>query len=398
MKTPASIQNFPCPSCGAPMEFNPTVGKLKCGYCGATAEIPETGARVLERSYTDSLHLDSSRLASLSKTALEVKCTGCGANIMFEPSLVAKNCPFCNTGLIAQPQEASPTVIPEGIIPFQITGKQARDQIQQWINSRWFAPSALKHLAQQEKIQGIYLPFWTYDADTSSDYRGERGEYYYVTETYTVTVTDSEGKQQEEERTREVRHTRWYPASGRVSRFFDDILIAATKSVHTAYLNGLEPWHLQESLKPYDSSYLAGFEAQRPQISLENGFEQAKQIMAIEIDQDVRRDIGGDEQQVDHISTRYQDIAFKPILLPVWLCCYCYQNQQYQVLVNARTGEVQGERPYSQLKIASAIVAGVGTVAAIILAFTVDWNTVKIPGFPQHQPASQPTQFNPTSD
>ncbi|MGL4498447.1 MAG: hypothetical protein ACRC2M_21195 [Planktothrix sp.] len=386
MKTPASIQNFPCPSCGAPMEFNPTGGKLKCNYCGSMEAIPETGAGVQERSYNDSLDWDSTPVAGLSETALEVKCTGCGANILFEPSSVAKNCPFCNTALITQPQEANPIVIPEGIIPFKITGKEARNEIQKWIKSRWFAPSALKYLAQQEKIHGIYLPFWTYDANTTSDYRGERGDYYYVTETYRVTVTNSEGKQQEEERTREVRHTRWCPASGQVNRWFDDVLVAATKSVDTAYLNGLEPWDLQQSLKPYNSSYLAGFEAQRPQIGLKDGFEQAKHIMGGQIHRDVCCNIGGDEQKVDHISTRYEDIAFKPILLPVWLCSYHYRNQKYQVLVNARTGEIQGDRPYSQLKIAASMIAGMVTATAIILAFTVDWSQIKIPRFLQYQP------------
>ena len=373
------------------MEFNPTGGKLKCSYCGSMEEIPETDTGVQERSYTDSLPWDSTPVAGLSETALEVKCTGCGANILFEPSSVAKNCPFCNTALITEPQAANPTVIPEGIIPFQITGKQARNEIQKWIKSRWFAPSALKYLAQQEKIHGIYLPFWTYDANTTSDYRGERGDYYYVTETYRVTVTDSEGKQQEEERTREVRHTRWCRASGRVNRWFDDVLVVATKSVDTAYLNGLEPWELKQSLKPYNSSYLAGFEAQRPQIGLKAGFEQAKQIMAGQIHQDVRCHIGGDEQKVDHISTRYEDITFKPILLPVWLCSYNYRNQKYQVLVNARTGEVQGARPYSRLKIAASMIAGMVTATAIILAFTVDWSQVKIPHFIQYQP-TQNTQ------
>ena len=32
-------------------------------------------------------------------------------------------------------------------------------------------------------MQGIYVPYWTFDADTKSSYRGERGTVYYETKT-----------------------------------------------------------------------------------------------------------------------------------------------------------------------------------------------------------------------
>jgi hypothetical protein len=41
----------------------------------------------------------------------------------------------------------------------------------------------------------------------------------------------------------------------------------------------------------------------------------------------------------------------------------------FQFLVNARTGEVQGDRPYSWMKIAGVIILGIVTVSAIIIAF-----------------------------
>ncbi len=45
---------------------------------------------------------------------------------------------------------------------------------------------------------------------------------------------------------------------------------------------------------------------------------------------------------------------------------YRFQAKVYQVLVNARTGEVQGERPYSAVKIALL-------VALILLAAVILW-------------------------
>jgi len=382
-----AVKGFPCPSCGAYLEFNPQVGKLKCAYCSWEDAIPQMAQEVKENSYEQYLQVDRTTLTTLSTTALEVKCNDCGASVTFEPPKVAGKCPFCASPIVSQPAKASPSVQPEGIVPFKVTDKQARESIQKWLSNRWFAPSALKSLAQQEKIQGVYLPFWTYDTYTVSYYSGDRGEHYYVTETYTE--TNSQGET--ETKTRSVQHTRWWPVSGRVDRFFDDILIPATTSVDRPRLDALEPWHLKKSLRAYNSSYLAGFEAQRSQVSLTQGFESAKNVMASTIHSDVCRNIGGDEQRVHSISTDYSAITFKHILLPVWLCAYRYQNQRYQVMVNARTAEVQGERPYSVLKITAAVVSGVVLAGVMYLLFTGNWRYIRVPGLPLPQP--QPTSL-----
>jgi len=104
----------------------------------------------------------------------------------------------------------------------------------------------------------------------------------------------------------------------------------------------------------YEPAYLAGFRAQRYQIELAAGFEKAKAVMANEIGRSVRRDIGGDEQRVMSISTTYSDIYFLHLLLPVWIGAYQFQNKVYHVVVNARTGDVEGERPYSAVQDRSA--------------------------------------------
>jgi hypothetical protein len=201
-------------------------------------------------------------------------------------------------------------------------------------------------LAYQESIKGIYIPFWTYDSNTTSEYTGERGEHYYVTERY----TDRDANGNPVTKTRQVQKTRWYAASGAVTRQFDDVLVAATKSVSRARLVSLEPWDLN-LLTPYEPAYISGFKAQRYQVGLAEGFEEAKSIMARVIEDDVRADIGGDEQRVHNIVSSYSEISFKHILLPVYMGAYRFNQKTYQVMINARTGEVQGDRPYSVWKI-----------------------------------------------
>lgn len=358
-----TIKHFPCPGCGAKLEFNPQAKQLKCPYCAREEAIPQTAEEIEEKSYEDYLKARKSQTSRMSDTALEAACPGCRARVIFEPPDVAGKCPFCGTGIVTEAKSTDPIITPEGILPCTITHKEARDRIRKWLSNRWFAPNALKKMAQQEGIQGVYLPFWTYDSYAISHYTGQRGEYYYTTETYTT--TNDEGKTETE--TREVRHTHWYPVAGSVERFFDDVLIPATMRVSNQNLDHLEPWDLSK-LVPYNPAFLAGFKAQRYQVAIEKGFETAKTKMAEVIEDDVECDIGGDTQQVNSISTAYSAITYKHILLPVWLSAYRFENKQYQVIVNAQTGQVLGSRPYSVVKIGLAIAAGMLIVVGGIWA------------------------------
>jgi ribosomal protein S27E len=337
---------------------------LTCPYCGRKEAIPESGDQVVERSYEEYLRPQSGRLKPLSDDALEVQCNSCGATITFAPPQVAGECSFCGTKIVAQPKSADALVSPEGILPFAISHHQSADAVKRWIASLWFAPNALKVLAYQEGVDGIYVPFWTYDSHTTTHYSGLRGEYYYETETY----TDRDAQGNAVTRTRQVRRTRWYPASGTVSRWVDDILVPGTKAIARSRLDSLQPWDLTE-LRPYEPAFLSGFKAQRYQVDLPEGFEVAKQIIAPLIEQDVRDDIGGDEQQIDRLATYYSGITFKHLLLPVYIGAYHFRGKVYQVAVNARTGEVQGDRPYSFWKIFLLVLLVVMVIGVLIYLF-----------------------------
>ena len=337
---------YRCPGCGADLLFEPQDGMLTCPYCGRKEQIVAGGGEVGERSYEDYLRVGAAQLTTLAEGALEVKCETCGATVTFTPPEVAGECDFCGGKIVAQPKSADPLVGPEAVLPFLIAQTAATESIRKWLASLWFAPNALKKFASQETIGGVYIPFWTYDAHTSSRYTGARGEHYYVSESYTE--RDAQGNSVT--KSRQVRHTRWHPVAGEVARWFDDILVPATKSLPPKRLDALNPWDLPQ-LKPYEPAYLSGFKAQRYQVDLATGFETAKRIAASAIDADVRRDIGGDEQRVENVSTHYSAITFKHLLLPVYVGAYRFNGKIFQLVVNGRTGEVQGERPYSFWKI-----------------------------------------------
>ena len=360
-----SFQEFPCSKCGGKLEFNPKAGRLKCIYCSNEEDILQDKDDVQEISYDDFLATKKVKTVLLSETALEVACPSCRARVAFEPPDVAGKCPFCGTSIVSKGEKAHPVVEPGGVIPCKVTQKNAQTNVRKWLGNNWFLPTSLKELAQQEGMQGVYLPFWTYDTQTESDYTGSRGEYYYTTESYAV--TNSEGETEWE--TRQVQHTRWYPVAGHVSRFFDDILIPATKQLDDKQLKKLSGWNLQQLL-PYSPSYLAGFKAQRYQVPLEMGLVKAKEEIRSQLNTTVSNDIGGDTQTVGSINTQHLNVTFKHIMLPVWISAYRYKNKQYRVMVNAQTGQVSGDRPYSKVKIAIAVIAGLSILIGGFLLFS----------------------------
>jgi len=358
------VHHYPCSSCGADLLFEPGDGFLTCPYCGHKEAIPESTEQVEEQSFEQHLRIRPEQMSKLAVDALEVQCQSCGAKSIFTPPQVAGRCEFCGVQIVAQPKSADPILTPGGLLPFSVTQQQASSSLRRWLSSRWFAPNDLKRFAQPESIHGVYIPFWTYDANTTTDYMGQRGEYYYETQTYYA--RDSKGNQVR--RTRQVRHTRWYSASGTVTGSFDDVLISATLSLPSDRLAALEPWDFAE-LRPYDPAFLSGFKAQRYQVDLGQGFESMKNVIAPAIESAVRSDIGGDEQRIDSLSTTYSEITFKHLLLPVYAGAYRYNGKLFQILVNGRTGEIQGERPYSFWKIALLVVTILIVVLIVAMVF-----------------------------
>lgn len=338
------------------MRFDPDSGQLKCDHCGYTAAITQPRTRTPAiREMDFRAAIEAQLPESETEETRVVQCPNCGAQVAFDGASHSAECPFCATPVVIG-TGTHRQIKPKAVLPFAMNEATARDAMTTWLGRLWFAPNGLQSYARKgRKMQGIYVPYWTYDADTKSSYRGERGDAYYVSRTVM-----RDGKRV----TEQVRKIRWHPKSGRVARFFDDVLVLASRSLPKRFTDALQPWDLS-ALEPYRPAFLAGFRAEGYTISLEDGFTEARAHMDAMIARDVRFDIGGDEQRIHAIDTKLSDVTFKHILLPVWLAAYKYRGKSYRFVVNGRTGQVQGERPYSAWKIAFAVVLG-ALVAGIV--------------------------------
>ncbi len=356
MPTTQSEHRFPCAQCGASLRFEPGQARLSCQYCGHEQPIPQIddATRV---TALQSLDYHQAVAKTLPQSQMEVTrvvhCDTCGADVQFDAAVHSAECPFCASPVVTDTGEHR-HIKPQAILPFRLTQAEANERMVKWLKGLWFAPGGLSKYARSTgKLNGLYLPYWAFDVATSSRYTGQRGVHY------TVTVTGSDGKSRTETR------TRWSSASGRVSRQFLDLLILASNTLPRRNTRQLEPWTLAD-LQLYSPDYLSGFRAEGYTVELPEGFEIAKERMDEQIRQDVRRDIGGDEQRIDSLSTAYDDERFKHLLLPIWVAAYRYRDKSYRFIVNGQTGRVQGERPWSIPKIVGATILGLVVLGAII--------------------------------
>ena len=357
VKAVKSEQKKPCANCGAELKFKPGSHQLKCHYCGYEEFIEQTKSSfeelelqhylkvVGDNAYTDTIDL--------------LLCKNCGANQHVEENYKSLHCVYCGEPLIIEDAQKEGWILPGAVVPFQLSSKKARGIFKKWVDGIWFAPNKLKRAAlQDDGINGLYLPYWTFDANLYATYTGQRGDYYYETQTY---------RTKNGTKTKRVRRTRWSSASGDVNGFVDDILINASEKKRRIIPSKISFWNMKE-LVAFNSKYLAGFVTEKYTISLKDGhhqsFQEAKNIAYSWI----RRDIGGDTQRVHQADIKLSDETFKHILLPVYISAYRFNGKEYHFYINGQTGAISGTHPYSFWKI-FFLVLFILIVIGIIIIF-----------------------------
>ena len=345
-----------CANCGAELKFKPGSNQLKCEYCGYEEFIEQAKSSFEELELQHYLKVVGDN--AYTETIDLLHCKNCGANQHVEENYKSLSCIYCSEPLIREDVEKEGWILPGALVPFQIDAKKAREIFKNWVNSLWFAPNNLKKAALDPNgLHGVYIPHWTFDANLYANYQGQRGDYYYVTETYRT----KNGKQ-----TRQVRKTRWSNASGSISGFIDDILINASLKKQKDLPGKVSYWNLKE-LVPFNSKYLSGFVTEKYTISLKDGhhqsFQEAKNIAYNWI----RQDIGGDTQRIDNANIKLSDETFKHILVPVYISSYRYGAKDFHFYVNGQTGTISGLRPYSFWKIFFLVVFIVIIISVIAI-------------------------------
>lgn len=351
---------FPCDQCGAVLKYKIGTTDLSCGYCGHDNKITNSVEPILEYDIHHALR-ELDRVQKVTTSSDILYCTTCAAQFDLESNIHSGECPYCGTTVVTGTGHHKP-IKPKALLPFSVTAEEAKESYRQWLAGLWFAPNALKKYAREDtQLNGVYIPYWTYDSRTHTRYNGMRGDVYYVRQSYTATMNG-----RRVHRTRMVPKIRWSRAQGQTRRHFDDVLIGASRSLPRKIMDWLQPWDL-ENLIPYTEAYLSGFQSEIYQIELDDGFNHAKKVMDDTIRGDVRRHIGGDQQRINSISTSHDDTTFKHVLLPLWSAAFTFRGKPYRFVVNGRSGKTRGERPWSVVKITLAVLLCAVVLAGILM-------------------------------
>ena len=358
-------RTYPCSQCGSQLVFDITKQKLACPSCGYQADIDTSALRPpTEHDLASTMGQLRALLAETNAPPAagekEIVCQNCGGHTTFTGTLTATRCPYCATPIQRNDVQDAPARIPvDGVLPFQVDEKTARDHLEKWITSRWFAPTEFKKYKTTGAFSSIYAAYFSYDSETQTAYQGQRGDDY--------TVTVGSGDDQHTE-----TRTSWSNVSGHVANSFDDVTVLANDGFNPKRIKALEPWPTQTA-RPFSPQFVAGHLCRTYDRDAEVCFPEAKSEMDDAIDATIRRDIGGDHQRISRKDTRHLTLTFKHLLLPIWLLTVIYEGKPFQVFINGMTGEVQGNRPWSKVKILLASIAAFFLIVVII----VIWGAAK---------------------
>ncbi len=342
-----------CPSCGGVMDYDPKSGGLNCPYCGHTEAIAVSAGEpkaAQELDFSSAENLDNCDWGTEKKTVI---CEACGAESVYDSLEISAVCPFCGSNQVMEAAGKN-IMAPGGVIPFQVTDKQASNLFKIWIKRKWFCPKLAKESAKAKHFKGVYLPYWTFDAQTESVYKGEFGR----------------DKVKKNSRGESTVETSWYPVKGKYREAFDDELVCATTNHNQSMLMGIEPYQTAEN-KVYKPEYVAGFAAERYSVGIKEAWEMGQQSIQYKLRGNIEGEIfkknQADQIRSLHITTNFSNLTYKYLLLPVWISSYKYKDKIYQFMVNGQTGKVSGKTPVSIPKV---IIA---SAAAIIILALVTW-------------------------
>jgi DNA-directed RNA polymerase subunit RPC12/RpoP len=360
---------FPCRKCGAEMDFDAEHGRLSCAYCGHTAPIPVSEDEIKEYDLDAALAemLEAPQEMGYGENKRSIKCESCGAVNTVDANLISTECAFCGSNQVVAQEQVAQVVKPESLLPFQVEQAKAVVLFRGWLGRGFFRPNPVKKIAKDAaaKLQGVYLPFWTFDAYTSSWWRADAGYYYYEEESYWA--TDEGGKRVQ--RTRQVQRVRWEPASGSLPLSFDDVLVPATSSVDQDMIERIYPFDTK-ALVAYDPGFLSGWGAEAYTTDLKEGWAIGQEIIHGEVRLACSRQVPGDTQRNLQVDTAFSDMTYKHVLFPVWIASYRYKDKIYHFLINGQTGEVQGEAPISWIKVALVVIFVLIVIMVLFLLFS----------------------------
>ncbi len=326
-----------CPNCGATVVYDPATLSMSCPFCGYSRKLPnpEDGGQDVEE-----LDFESAKIrASLDwgENRKSLVCKNCGAETMFNSADTAACCPYCGSTQVMPVDNDENVMAPGGVVPFEITKEKAADLFKRWLKGKLFAPGEAKKTCEARNFSGVYLPFWTYDSQTTTSYSAR------------LSFEKGSG---------DNRRVEYRTYNGIYEKFIDDEVVYASKKTDNPYVSKVSKFNFAK-LRKYSPEFIAGFLAERYTVGLDDGWTTAKAQIKAELIDEI-----GQMEKAKHnadgissvkTSTSYANVTFKYVLAPIWIAAFTFKDKVYNFVVNGQTGEVSGKSPVSPFKVAIAV-------------------------------------------
>jgi hypothetical protein len=329
-----------CTACGSPAE----AGASWCASCGARLAAPPEPA-------------PSGEGAVLTAG---FRCDDCGATVQCEPGRRAQSCAFCGSAYVVElPGDSLTHLAPELVVPFRIDRARAAAVFAAWCGEGFFTPGQLRSRAVVDRLQGIYLPFWTFSMRAESTWEADIGEHW----TERRTGRDAKGRST----SHSVRRTEWHPLAGRHHSYHFHHLESGAAGLPQAEARAVFPFDLT-ALRRYRPELLAGWLAEPFAVPRETALAACQEAFTAAEGERIRAFLPGDTHQGLEWTTVFDQVSDDRLLLPFWIGTYAYRGKTYRFVVNGQTGRATGTRPVSTAKVLAVVL---GILLLLLLAFTL---------------------------
>ena len=352
----SELLQYKCPSCGAPVEFDSGVQKMKCPYCSTEYELDALKAygEVLETESESSLDWKDETTQDWRPGELDglrvYTCKSCGGEVVADESTGATACPWCQSPVVMSGQ-FSGDLRPDFVIPFKLSREQAKAALKEHINSKRFVPAVFRRDSHLEEIKGVYVPYWLYDTDANASIR------YRATK---VRVwSDARNN---------YRDTSYYLVTREGSLGFTSVPVDGTSKIANDMTESIEPYDLSEAVD-FQTAYLSGFLADRYDVSRETCEKRADERIQNSTEAAFARTVQGYATVTpEHTGIQLQNGRTRYGLMPVWLLTTSWNGTLYHFAMNGQTGKFVGNIPADKKAYWKSFALRAGLIAAAAYA------------------------------
>ena len=362
-----------CPKCGATdISLNVKNGKLRCNFCRYEFE-PEKMDNMeqdISKLEGEIIGSGASDIIADTNDMVTLKCSSCGAEVIVDTAQVTQaRCHWCRNTLSIN-QQIPNGAVPDTVLPFSITKKDAKDSIENFVGKRkFFAHPKFRREFTTENVMGVYLPYMIVDANTHANLRGQ-GEHEVAS--YTEKINDDTEETFYDADLYDVEREFDLTIEGLTVESSKDKLDIGAKNKTNNIINSIMPFDTENCVK-WDANYIKGYTSEKRDTNVEElkdlVKEQSKDVVRFAANKTLKKYDRGVRWDSEELNIKGQQ--WKSAYLPVWLYSYMQKKGDktllHYVAVNARTKETMGSVPIHMPKLVgiSLIVELLGLIAML---------------------------------